>query len=351
MEMFYIQLISGLLVGILFGFVLQRGRFCMNSAIRDIVLMKDYKLIKSVALALLTCMFGFGFMGLVGMVTFNPKSLTLFGSILGGFVFGLGMVLAAGCASGTTYRVGEGMMGSLVALLGLALGAAATGAGTLSGLKSALQSINYGPVTLFGALTKWTPLFSLILGILGLGATFYFWVLKEIKAEREEFFDFSDMSEKIFKKGWSWYTTGYLVGLINIIAWPLSAAAGRNYPLGITAGWAGNLKFLTTTTTDSPTAGLSWISWLVIGVILGAMIASMIAGEFKLRTPRDGKTILLQLVGGFIMGFGATVAMGCNIGNLLSGIPQLSLGSIVASIGIVLGCWLMAFLLFREKDE
>ena len=89
----------------------------------------------------------------------------------------------------------------------------------------------------------------------------------------------------------------------------------------------------------------------MIGVILGALIASLIAGEFKLRTPREGKTLLLQFVGGFIMGFGAVTAMGCNIGNLLSGIPQLSVGSIVASVGIVLGCWLMAFLLFREKDE
>lgn len=336
--------ISGLLVGILFGFILQRGRFCMNSAIRDIILMKEYKLIKSVAIALLTCMFGFGIMGLAGWVTWAPKPFTALGSIIGGFVFGLGMVLAAGCASGTTYRVGEGMMGSFVALLGLAIGAFATAAGALSGLKTILQSNNLGGITVFGELT---PLFSLLIGIIGLGVTFYFWVFKEIKAEREKFLDFSNLGEKIFKKGWSWYTTGYLIGLVNIIAWPLSAAAGRNYPLGITAGWVGNLKYLVT----GDGTALSWLSFLVLGVVLGGLIAALIAGEFKLRTPKEGKTILIQFVGGFIMGFGAVTAMGCNIGNLLSGIPQLSVGSIVASTGIVLGCWLMAFLLFREKDE
>ncbi len=339
-----IVVISGLLVGILFGFILQRGRFCMNSAIRDIILMKDFKLIKSVALALLTCMFGFGIMGLAGWVTWSPKPLTALGSIIGGFVFGLGMVLAAGCASGTTYRVGEGMMGSFVALLGLAIGAFTTAAGALSGLKGILTSNNLGAITVFGELT---PLFSLLIGIIGLGVTFYFWVFKEIKAEREEFLDFSNLGEKIFKKGWSWYTTGYLVGVVNIIAWPLSAAAGRNYPLGITAGWVGNLKYLVT----GDGTALSWLSFLVLGVVLGGLIAALIAGEFKLRTPREGKTILIQFVGGFIMGFGAVTAAGCNIGNLLSGIPQLSVGSIVASVGIVLGCWLMAFLLFREKDE
>ncbi len=344
MAEFYMVLISGILIGILFGFILQRGRFCMNSAIRDIILMKDFKLIKSVTLALLTCMFGFGIMGLAGWVTWSPKPLTALGSIIGGFVFGLGMVLAAGCASGTTYRVGEGMMGSLMALLGLAIGAFATKAGALSGIMTALQSNNLGGITVFGDLT---PLFSLLIGIIGLGVTFYFWVFKEIKAEREKFLDFSNLGEKIFKKGWSWYTTGYLIGILNIIAWPLSNAAGRNYPLGITSGWLGNLKYLVT----ADTTALNWGTWLVIGVILGGLIASLIAGEFKLRTPREGKTILLQFVGGFIMGFGAVTAMGCNIGNLLSGIPQLSVGSIVASVGIVLGCWLMAFLLFREKDE
>ncbi|QEE18120.1 YeeE/YedE family protein [Promethearchaeum syntrophicum] len=344
MAEFYAVLISGLLIGMLFGIILQRGRFCMNSAFRDIILLKEYKLIKSVALALLTCMAGFGIMGLAGWVTWNPKPLFAYGSIIGGFVFGLGMVLAAGCASGTTYRVGEGMMGSLVALVGLAIGAFTTKSGALSGVTTALQSVSTGGITVFGDLT---PLFCLIIGVIGLVVTFYFWVFKEIKAKREKFFDFSNLGENIFKKGWSWYSTGYLIGIINIIAWPLSAAAGRNYPLGITAGWIGNLKYLVT----GDVAALSWISWLVLGVIVGALIASLIAGEFKLRTPKEGKTILLQFLGGFIMGFGAVVASGCNVGNLLSGIPQLSVGSIVSSVGIVLGCWFLAFLLFREKDD
>ncbi len=334
-------LISGLLIGILFGMILQRGRFCMNSAFRDILLLKEYKLVKSVALALLTCMFGFGVMGLAGWVTWNPKPLTPVGTITGGFIFGLGMVLAAGCASGTTYRVGEGMMGSFVALLGLAIGAYATAAGALAPLKGLLTLNSVGGITVFGTLT---PLFSMLIGLIGLGVTGYFWVYKELKAKK---LDFSNMGEKIFKKGWSWHITGYLIGLVNVIAWPLSAAAGRNYPMGITKGWFQNLQFLVT----GDDSVLNWGTWLVIGIIVGAFIFSLIAGEFKLRTPRDGKTILLQFVGGFVMGFGAVTAGGCNIGNLLSGIPQLSVGSIVASVGIVLGCWAMAFLLFRDKDE
>ncbi|MHA1459636.1 MAG: YeeE/YedE family protein [Promethearchaeota archaeon] len=341
MSTFFEIFISGIVVGILFGFVLQRGRFCMNSAFRDIVVLKEYSLLKSVMVALLTCMIGFGILSLAGIITFNPKPFTLFGSIIGGFIFGMGMVLAAGCASGTTYRVGEGMMGSFVALLGLAIGALATAAGVLSGPKTALQSYNFGPIMVFGTLT---PIFTLIIGVIGFALVLYKWILpaiKEDKGKGEE----SGLITKIFKKGWPWYTTGIVIGIVNVIAWPLSFAAGRNYPLGITAGWLGNLKYLIT---GDPTV-LNWLTWMVIGVVLGGLIASLIAGEFKLRTPKDGKILLYQFVGGFLMGFGAVVAMGCNIGNLLSGIPQWSVGSIVVAAGIILGTWLMAYILFMRE--
>ena len=341
-------LLSGILVGILFGFVLQRGRFCMNSAFRDIILLKEYKLVKSVILALTTCMIGFGIMGLAGIVSYNPKGFTLYGSIIGGLIFGMGMVLAAGCASGTTYRVGEGMMGSLVALLGLGLGAYMTAAGALSGAKTALQSV---PITnvdgtslsVFGDLT---PIFGLIIGAVGFALAIYFWVLPAMKEKgNDKFLDFSDLKVKIFNTGWPWYTTGIIIGIVNIIAWPLSAAAGRNYPLGITAGWLGNLKYLV----SGDEANLNWLTWMVIGVVLGGLLGSVIGKEFKLRTPKDAKVLLLQFIGGILMGFGAVVGMGCNIGNLLSGIPQFSVGSIVVAGGIVLGCWIMAYIMFMRE--
>jgi len=336
-------MISGLIIGILFGIVLQRGRFCMNSAFRDIILLKDFKLVKSVVIALLTCMIGFGILSIAGMIVFNPKPLTALGSIIGGLVFGVGMVLAAGCASGTTYRVGEGMMGSLVALIGLALGAYATAAGALLDVKTYLQTDNLGAIMVFGDLT---PIMTLIIGIVGFAVVFYFWVFPILK-KKDKMFDFSDLKVKVFKTAWPWYTTGLLIGLVNVIAWPLSFAAGRNYPLGITAGWLGNLKYLVT----GSDANLNWLTWMVLGIVLGAFVISLIAGEFKLRIPKEGKTLLIQLVGGFLMGFGADTAMGCNIGNLLSGIPQWSLGSIVVAAGIVLGSWIMAYLLFmRDRD-
>lgn len=343
--------IPGLIMGIIFGIILQRGRFCMNSAFRDVILLKDFKLIKSVAIAILVSMIGFSIMSFSGIISLNPKHFAWGANILGGLIFGMGMVLAAGCASGTTYRVGEGMMGSLVALLGYAIGAYTTKSGVLSTFTSTLQTntkitnADGSALTLFGDLT---PIFMLIIGIVGLVVAIFFWIrpeLKKKKAENKPMFEFSNMGDKIFKKGWSWAITGVAIGILAWFAYVSSANAGRNYPLGITGGWLNWLKYWVT----GSDSALTWEVFLVVGVVIGAFISSNIAGEFKLRTPKEGKTILIQFIGGLAMGFGAVLAMGCNIGNALSGVPHLSLGSILSTAFIILGCWVLAYLMFMRR--
>ncbi len=357
---FVVVVIPGLLVGIIFGFVLQRGRFCMNSAFRDIILLKQYSLLKAVIVAIVVQMVAFHVMDFLGIITLNPKPLAWAGNILGGFIFGIGMALAAGCASGTTYRVGEGMVGSLVALLGLSIGALTTGAGLLLPVKNEIRSATTIAADDGSALTLgnmlgsgMADLLTWLIVIVVAALTIAYFVWKNFLPWKNEgkTLDFSDLGKKIFKEGWAWWVTGIAIGLIGCIAFISSAAAGRNYPLGITAGWLGVLKyFVAGSTVAAAEAALGWIAWLVIGAVIGAFISAIIAKEFKLRTPKEGKILLGQFVGGCLMGFGAVTAAGCNIGNLLSGIPQLSVGSILTSIFIVLGTWMMAYLLFMRGD-
>ncbi len=340
-----LELFAGLGLGIIFGFILQRGRFCMNSAIRDPLLLKEYKLIKAVFLAICVEMIGFSLLHALSSMTMAPKPFAWAPQIIGGLLFGIGMTYAAGCASGTTYRVGEGMMGSLVALLGYALGAYITKFGPLVGLKDKLwttkiMTADGASLTIGG---QYTWIVMLVLGVAGLGVFIWKAILPEIKKRTEE--DKAvPIGQMIFKKSWTWYITGIAIGVLAIFAWISSNAAGRNYGLGITGGWVGVTKFLT----SGDIEGLSWEAFLVLGVVVGAFISSMVAGEFKLRAPKEGKTLLLQFCGGLLMGIGAIFASGCNIGNFLSGVPLLSIGSIVASISIVLGCWLMTYLLFMR---
>jgi uncharacterized membrane protein YedE/YeeE len=349
----FVVLIPGLILGIIFGFILQRGRFCMNSAFRDILLLKEYKLAKSVALAILISMLGFAIMSFAGIISLNPKHFAWGANIVGGLIFGFGMVLAAGCASGTTYRVGEGMMGSLVALLGYAGGAYFTKFGALKPIAKALQDSTKitnpdgSALTVFGDLT---PIFMLIIGIVGIALIGYFWIWRELRAKKREdkpMFDFSNFGQKTFKRGWHWAVTAIGIGILACIAYISSAAAGRNYPLGITGGWVGWNKYWVT----GVDSALGWETWLVIGIVIGAFISAIIAKEFKLRTPKQAKTILIQFVGGLAMGFGAVTAMGCNIGNILSGFPHLSIGSLLSGGFIILGCWILAYLLFMWKKD
>lgn len=81
---------------------------------------------------------------------------------------------------------------------------------------------------------------------------------------------------------------------------------------------------------------LNWEGAEVIGIVLGALVAALIAGEFAIRAP-EPKLLLQTFIGGLFMGFGAVVSSGCNIGHILSGVPQLSIGLIVGGVSIILG--------------
>jgi uncharacterized membrane protein YedE/YeeE len=345
-------MLSGLVVGLIFGFVLQRGRFCMNSAFRDILVMKEYTLLKAVALAIVVQMIGFHLMATMGWIQLNPKTLYWGAMIVGGFIFGVGMVLAAGCASGTTYRVGEGMVGSFVALLGLMIGAVVTNTGALAGLNSNLKSDTFKAITTAdlgvdpGPLLKEENTSLTLANIFGLDP----WILVAIitvvilavliwKRGGEEAKAEGTLYEKIFKRGWNWWVTGVAVGIVGIIAFQTF----KKYALGISGGW---LAFLNTLISGDP-ENLNWFTFLVIGTIVGAAIAAVIAGEFKLRAP-DAKRLLQQFIGGLLMGVGAVIGTACNIGHILSGIPQLALGSILGGAFIILGCWVTAYIMFMR---
>jgi len=282
-----------------------------------------------------------------GVITLTPKPLKIWGAVVGGLVFGIGMVLAAECASGTTYRVGEGMMGSVVAAFGLTTGALMTAGGVLTDLKTALQVATpiaqATPLTLFGPAGDLTPIFMLILGLVGMALMFYFWAWPALKKRKESdkgaLVKFDKAFEAIFKKGYPWWVTGIVIGIVGIIGY----IAGQGV-LGITGGWMDISKWLTL---NDP---LAWPGFIIVGAILGSLIAAVISGEFKLRVPKDGFILLKQFFGGILMGFGAVTAAGCNITNILGGVPQLSLHSIIVGACIMFGSWIMAYLLFMRKD-
>ncbi len=355
-------ILGGLVIGILFGLALQRGRLCFNSAIRDPLIFKDYTLIKAVFMAIAVSMIGFAIMGFAGFVP-APKPFMPIAQLVGGFVFGMGMVLAAACASGVTYKTGEGIMVAFVGLLGLALGGFTAKSGALMGAKDYLQNlVKVNGLTWIGVLDT-TPvtgnllLYLIVMMLAGVVFTalmtwkFMLPAFKEWRAAEQG--GFVDI---FFKKGWPWWMTGIIVAIINISAWAVGASVTAaevvpyNYPLGITGGWIAILSGFTTGTADA-LASLPWLAWVVMGLIFGSFVGAKGAGEYKMSSPKTGKPIMLAFIGGLMLGVGAVFSAGCNITNLLSGIPLLSVGSLTFTVFCFLGVWFMAYLIFKVLDK
>src|SRR4051794_39606121 len=115
------MLLTGLLCGALLGFVMQRGRFCLTGGFRDMYLAKDNRMFYALLIAIAIQSVGVYTLIQTGIIQFTAGAFPWMAVIIGSFIFGIGIVLAGGCATGTWYRAGEGLIGSWIALFGYML--------------------------------------------------------------------------------------------------------------------------------------------------------------------------------------------------------------------------------------
>ena len=165
-------------------------------------------------------------------------------------------------------------------------------------------------------------------------------VMQTPKYRGEKASESVSLGAKIFKQGWGWKSTGIVIGLIAIAAFYTSTLVGRSYPLAITGGYLSTAKSLIMGQNL-----MTWLPIMVMATIVGAFLAVIISGEFKLRAPAP-KTLIQCFIGGCLMGFGAVCSGGCNITHILSGVPQLALSSMLGGAFIILGCWAAAWWMF-----
>ncbi len=334
------EVLTGMITGILFGIVLQRGRLCFNSAIRDLRLFKDNYLWKTVMLAIALEIIAFQLMASAGLMTLTPKPFAPLGNILGGLIFGFGMVLAGGCASGVTYRSGEGMTTAWMAAIFYGLFATASKHGFLkpfiTWLQGPVYKVDASSVSKIYSEGKVGPTVATVLHVNP-------WIPALIASALLLWYVFGTKTSERSGKGFNWYTTAILVTLVATLGyWTRGTFSEKSYGLGITGGWANVYSTFTG-------GKLNWEGAEVLGIIVGALIASLAAKEFKLRMPRKASTYAQVALGGFFMGIGAPLAGGCNIGHFLTGVPHLALGSILASVFFVFGNWMMAYWIYGRR--
>ena len=366
------------LFGLLFGFVLQRSRFCFAAASRDIFLIRNTMITRALILAFIV-----GSLGFLLLEVFTPGAELLFTqgklqpvglfTAFGAFLFGIGMVIAGGCASGMLMRMGEGYMMQWLVMPGFLLGSA-VGAWHLGWWYE--QFIAAAPTIFLPHLLGWPQAVVLqffILFALYLLACAYqdgWRGLTCVSNPRNTGKQRNKISLYLLllKKPWPYAVGGIVLAVLNTIYFAL-----WGFPWGITDGmtfFAARIGSLlgfapeqwhyfqdilpidACCVADIQTAsGINFFGFPLIyhfmAIIMGALIASLLAGEFRIRKWRSNRFVLAALAGGMLMGYGARIALGCNIGAYFSAIPSFSLHGWVFGVFIIAGAYLGGKLLLR----
>src|SRR5690625_531259 len=339
------MIVTGLLCGALLGFVMQRGRFCLTGGFRDMYIAKDNRMFYALLVAIAVQSVGVYTLIQFGVIEFSAGEFSLVATIIGSFLFGVGIIFAGGCATGTWYRAGEGLLGSWIALFGYMFMSAVMRTGFLQPLNQSMKAVR--PANNSIAETTGISIWLLIPIFL---AIVLFIVIKELRKPKIAIPAMktkrSGLAHFLFEKRWHPFFTATLVGLIAILAWPLSAATGRVFGLGITAPSANILQFLVL----GDVSFINWGVFLVLGILLGSLIAAKASREFRFRMP-DAKTGITSFIGGNLMGFGASLAGGCSIGNGLVMTAMMTWQGWASLLFIILGTWTASYFVFIRPRQ
>lgn len=356
-------------LGLGVGLVLQRGRLCFAGAFRDLFLMRNGTMLRAilVGLAIAAPVFALiearavpepSFGALPSGAHVVPLGLNL---PVGGVLFGIGMVVAGGCVSGTLYRIGEGYVASWASLLGILVGLSVAAHTWNAWYAFTIQSAPLGwlPTSLgYGgaiALT-WVALAVAFLGTFwweSRGATSPPFAVPTSRKAAPAPVTFGDhvrgVYASVFARGWAPLAAVTGLVVLNITAYLIDT------PLGVTgelAAWAdraaglvglaaGPLLGADTLAGCNLSVGSGGVinatTLLDVGLVFGAVVAALAAREFKVRLPRQPRRYVQSLAGGTLMGYGAGIGVGCTIGAFFSAIPSLGLSGWIFGVALLVG--------------
>jgi uncharacterized membrane protein YedE/YeeE len=367
------------LLGMAAGFTLQRSRFCFASAFRDLFLFGQSRILNGIIVGLIVLTLGFAllmyrqvpfpqFGALPAEAHILPVGLS---TVIGGVLFGVGMVLAGGCSSGSLYRVGEGYVASAVAVLGMVLGLALLAYQWNWWWDTIIQ--HEPKIWLAEALPGgYGAAVALTLG--GLFAMFMaglWWetrngfAMPPIRGLERAPDDLTmrgrltALWRRVFVDGWSPIVGGAILGVTGLLmylaAQPFGVTGelnrwGQNAAEAVAIG-PGVLKGLDAIGGCAARAGAGGVFTstfaITVGLVAGALVAALFAGEFKLRFPRQRRRYGQALVGGVAMGYSSGLAIGCTIGAFFSAVPSLALSGWVFGGSLAGGAWLGVKILRR----
>ena len=344
----------GFLGALVFGVIANKTHFCIMGSISDWVNMGSRVRFRawmlSIGIAILgsQAMVQLGWVDLGGTM-YRSANLGLAGFLIGGLLFGIGMTLGAGCGQRTLVRVGGGNLKSLVVLIVMAITAYAT----LRGLLAPVRIDVFGPLSidleaqeitsqgietilahLVGASGQTMAV--IVALVLGLGAIIYALKDKDFRASADNIL--AGVTIGVLVVG-AWYVTG-VIGNDDFEPVPVEA-------LTFIAPTGNTVNYLMTWTGAEINFGIA----VVLGMIVGSFLYAISSGNFRVEAFTNQADMRNHLIAGVLMGFGGVLSFGCTIGQGVSGMSTLALGSLVALLSIMLGSALTMKVQYYMLDD
>lgn len=317
--------LGGLSIGLIFGAMAQRTGFCTLGALSDWTLFGDTRRLRSWLLAIAIAVAATQTLHAGQIVNLDQSlyrmgAMPLGGHVLGGFMFGFGMVLTGGCVSRNLVRAGSGDLRALLSLLVIAVVVTMTLGGVLGPVR-----VTFSAATSIAQPYALSASAGLIAGLLIAASLLTFCV-----------------ADRAFVTSGRHVIAGIVAGLCVAAGWALTGLAYDEFadmpvqaqslsfvkPVADTMDW---LK--RSTALGVPTFAVT----AVAGTFAGALLASLLSRSFRLATFADTRDTLRNLAGAVLMGIGGVLALGCSIGQGITGLSTLAGGSIIATAAIVAG--------------
>jgi uncharacterized protein len=338
------------LLAFIFGAVGNKTHFCTMGAVSDWINMGDLSRMRMWLLAIAVALLGSSALHLTGVIDLSKSiypgpNFTWLSYVVGGLLFGVGMTLGSGCGSKTLIRVGAGNLKSLVVYVFLGISAYMTlrglfGAFRVGVLEKAAFTLPPGqdlPSLIASATNTDKGLWITLLALLIAGGMLAF-----IYASRQfrSSFDYTlgGVVTGLVVAG-GWYVSGHL-GYVaedpNTLQEAFVATnTGRMESFSFVAPLAFTLEYLMLWTDKSKliTYGIASAA----GVIAGSAVYALATRTFRWEGFRDAEDTAMHMLGGTLMGFGGITALGCTIGQGISGFSTLALGSIMTFAAIIAG--------------
>ncbi len=341
--------LGGLLIGLVFGFVASKTNFCTMGALSDVVAMGHWGRARMWMLAVAVAIVGTSILAATGQIDIAKSiarrpTLPWLSLLVGGLLFGVGMTFAGGCANKNLVRLGGGSIRSLVVLVFMGFAAYMT----LKGLFGQWRASWLDPVSV--TLAGDSGLAPIVARAAGMEAKTALAVVTAVIALALLAIAFADAA---FRRHRLQITGGVVLGLLIVAGWYVTGKLGFGEnpetlehvffatnsrtieSMSFVAPVAYSLELLQLWTDKSLHVSFGIAS--AVGVVLGSAAHALSAGKFRWEGFASMDDLGKQLAGAVAMGFGGVTALGCTVGQGMSGLSTMAVGSVIAMAGIVVG--------------